>query len=77
MTGMNSYGLSMTVMAMLLALALLGSGVMAWPAWVAGPELTPAQDALTKLADGTVKVAVGALLGFAGGIGLTRRQGRG
>ena len=74
---MSGYGLSLTIMAILLGLALLSGGVMAWQAWVASPELTPAQDALAKLADGTVKVVFGALLGFAGGIGLARRKGRG
>lgn len=73
---MRSYTLSLTIMASLLALALLGGGVMAWQAWIASPELAPAQDALAKLADGTVKVAFGALLGFAGGIGIARRNGR-
>lgn len=73
---MSGYGLSLTIMAILLCLALLGMSVMAWQAWVASPELTPAQDALAKLADGTVKVAFGALLGFAAGIGLTRRSAR-
>ena len=66
-----------TVMGMLFALALLGGSVMVWQANVSGPELTPAQSQLIELADWIVKGAVGALLGFAGGAGLARRNGRG
>ncbi len=66
----------LTIIGMLFALVLLGSVGIAWQAWVSGPELTPAQRQLIELADWIVKGAVGALLGFAGGIGLTRRNGR-
>ena len=54
----------------------MGGSVMVWQAGVASPELAPAQEQLIALADWTVKAAVGALLGFAGGIGLARRNGR-
>ena len=57
-------------------LAIMGGSVMVWQAGVASPELAPAQEQLIALADWTVKAAVGALLGFAGGIGLARRNGR-
>ena len=65
-----------TIMGMLFALALMGGSVMVWQAGVASPELAPAQEQLIALADWTVKAAVGALLGFAGGVGLARRKGR-
>ena len=65
-----------TIMGMLFALALLGGSVMVWQAGVASPEPTPAQRQLVELADWVVKAAVGALLGFAGGVGLSRRNGR-
>ncbi len=73
---MSKNALPVLIVAMLFALVLLGSIGMAWQAWVSGPELTPAQRQLIELADWIVKGAVGALLGFAGGIGLSRRNGR-
>ena len=73
---MSNYALLVVIMGMLLSLVVLGGVAMAWQAWVAGPELTPAQQQLIELADWTVKGAVGALLGFAGGVGLARSNGR-
>lgn len=73
---MSGYTIAQVVMGMLAALALLSVGVMIWQAAVTGPELTPVQRQFSDLADGTFKVALGALLGFLGGFGLTRRNGR-
>ncbi len=68
--------LPLTVIITLAGLAALGGSALVWLAAVSGPEPTPMQQQLAELADWIVKGAVGALLGFAGGIGLTRRNGR-
>ena len=73
---MRENAFPITIVAVLLGLVILGGAVMVWPAWVGSPELAPAQMQLLALADWTVKGAVGALLGFAGGIGIARRNGR-
>ena len=76
---MRKNTLSLTIIGIigaLFALALLGGGVLVWQAAVFGPELTPAQSQFNELADSIVKSAVGALLGFAGGAGLSRLNGR-
>ncbi len=73
---MRNYAIPLVIVVMLFALALLGGSVMVWQAEVASPELTPAQHQLIELADWIVKGAVGALLGFAGGAGLSRLNGR-
>ena len=59
----------------LLALIVLAGSALVWMAVVSGAQPTPAQDTLIAVADWTVKAAVGALLGFAGGAGLSRRNG--
>ena len=59
----------------LFALIVLAGSALVWLAVVSGHQPTPAQATLIALADWTVKAAVGALLGFAGGIGLARRNG--
>ena len=74
---MRELAFPITVMVVLLGLVVMSGSVMVWQAGVASPELAPAQVQLLELADWTVKGAVGALLGFAGGIGLARRKGRG
>jgi Cu/Ag efflux pump CusA len=63
------------VIAALFALIVLAGSALVWLAVVSGHQPTPAQEALIALADWTVKAAVGALLGFAGGVGLARRNG--
>ena len=73
---MKNYALPLIVVLALFALALLGSSAMVWLAAVSGPEPTPMQQQLAELADWIVKGAVGALLGFAGGAGLSRLNGR-
>ena len=64
---MREMAFPMMIVAVLVGLVVLGGTVMVWQAWVASPELAPAQVQLLGLADWTVKGAVGALLGFAGG----------
>ena len=59
----------------LLALIVMAGSALAWMATVSGTQPTPAQDTLITVADWTIKAAVGALLGFAGGAGLSRRNG--
>ena len=65
------------VFIVLLGLIVLAGSALAWMATVSGPQPTPAQDTLITLADWTIKAAVGALLGFAGGAGLAWRNGGG
>ena len=50
---------------------------MIWVAPVPEAMLTPAQSRLISIADWLVKASVGAILGFAGGIGLASRNGHG
>ena len=59
----------------LLALIVMAGSALVWMAGVSGEQPTPAQDTLITLADWTIKAAVGALLGFAGGAGLSRWNG--
>ena len=70
----NSVIITALVIAALFALILLGKGALMWMVLVTGSEPTPAQKTLIQLADWTVKSAVGALLGFVGGVGLTKRN---
>ena len=65
----------LAIIGALLALIALAGSALVWMAAVSGAEPTPAQDTLITAADWTVKAAVGALLGFAGGAGLARRNG--
>ena len=58
----------------LFALIVLAGSALVWLAVVSGHQPTPAQETLIALVDWTVKAAVGALLGFAGGVGLARRN---
>lgn len=72
---MSSTAISISVLAILLALVLLGISVLIWVASVSGVQLTPAEDTLVQVADWTIKTAVGAIVGFAGGAGLARING--
>ena len=72
---MNSTAISLAVLAILLALVLLGASILIWVASVSGDPLTPAQDTLVQVADWTIKTAVGAIVGFAGDAGLARWNG--
>ena len=67
--------ITVLVFVALLALIVLAGSALVWMAAVSGARPTPAQDTLITLADWTIKAAVGALLGFAGGVGLARRNG--
>ena len=66
---------TVAVLGFLFALAVMSGSALAWMAAVSGPQPTPAQETLIQVSDWTVKAAVGALLGFAGGVGLARRNG--
>lgn len=72
---MNSTAVSFAVLGMLFALVMLSGSVLIWVASVSDAHLTPAQSTLVQVADWTVKTAVGAIVGFAGGAGLARRNG--
>ena len=61
----------------LIGFAVGGVGVLVWLAPVADEHLTPAQSNLISIADWIIKASVGAILGFAGGIGMAARTGRG
>jgi hypothetical protein len=70
---MTSIAISISVLANLFALVLMSGGILVWVASVSDEQLTPAQGTLVQVADWTVKTAVGAIVGFAGGAGLARR----
>ena len=70
---MKSLIIPLAIMSMPFSLVVLSGSTLAWMAQVSGPE--PTSNTLIQLADWTAKGAVGALLGFAGGVGLTRRNG--
>ena len=67
--------ISVAVFGVLFALVLLGGRAYVWVASTSDGPLQPAQVQLLELADWTVKTAVGAIVGFAGGAGLARRNG--
>ena len=74
-SAVNSTAVSFAVLGMLFALVLLSGSVLIWVASDSGAQLTPAESTLVQVADWTVKTAVGAIVGFAGGAGLARRNG--
>jgi hypothetical protein len=49
---------------------------LVWLAPVTSEMLTPAQANLLAIADWMVKAAIGAILGFAGGVSLMAKNGR-
>ena len=59
----------------LLGIAASGIGILVWLTPVNVESMTPAQDNLLTIADWMVKAALGAILGFAGGVGLAARNG--
>ncbi|MXZ92488.1 MAG: hypothetical protein F4W95_06685 [Chloroflexi bacterium] len=65
---------STLVLFALFVLICLAGGALVWMATITGSQPTPAQETVIQLADWTVKGAVGALLGFAGGIGIAGRR---
>ena len=64
-----------SVLGLLFALVVLAGSGLAWMGLVSGDPLTPAQQTFVQVADWTVKTALGAIVGFAGGAGLARRNG--
>ena len=72
---MTSFTISVGVLAILFALVVLAGSGLAWMALITGDPLTPAQQTFVQVADWTVKTALGAIVGFAGGAGLARRNG--
>ena len=60
--------------ASMFSLILFAGGALLWMAIISGPQPTPAQETVIQLADWTIKGAVGAMLGFAGGVGLAGRR---
>ena len=51
---------------MLIAVSVVGLGILVWLSPVQAGDITPAQDRLLNIADWMVKTAVGAILGFSG-----------
>ena len=54
-----------------------GVDLLVWLAPVPEVRLTPAQESLIAISDWPVKASAGAFAGFAGGVGLAGRNGRG
>ena len=63
---MNGTRTTVGVVGLLLALILVGGGVLVWLAPVPVEEMTPARELLLNIADWMIKASVGALLGYAG-----------
>ena len=63
---MNGASTVIGVLGLLLALILVGGGVLVWMAPVPAEDMTPARDILLNIADWMTKASVGAILGFAG-----------
>ena len=63
---MNGRSTTVGVIGLLLALILVGGGVLVWMAPVPAEDMTPARDILLNIADWMIKASVGAILGFAG-----------
>ncbi|MCE2502397.1 MAG: hypothetical protein J4G13_16320 [Dehalococcoidia bacterium] len=57
---MNNYFIA----GVLFGLILLGASGFVWQAWVASPDLSPAQREILDALDWLLKGAVGALMGF-------------
>ena len=62
------------VVGLLLALILLGGGVLVWMAPVPAEDMTPAREILLNIADWMIKASAGAILGFAGSRLAVRRS---
>ena len=63
---MNGTSTTVGVIGLLLALVVLGGGVLVWMAPVPAEDMTPARELLLNIADWMIKASVGAILGFAG-----------
>lgn len=71
---MNGTRTTVGVVGLLLALTLVGGGVLVWMAPVPAEEMTPAREILLNIADWMIKASVGAILGFAGSRLAVRRS---
>lgn len=74
---MNGASTVIGVLGLLLALILVGGGVLVWMAPVPAEDMTPARDILLNIADWMIKASVGAILGFAGSRLALRRSSAG
>ncbi len=77
---MNEARKAIGVACLLFALIIIGGGVLVWLAPVPADELTPTQQSLINIADGMIKVSLGAILatlGFAWLLPATSRRGAG
>ncbi len=54
------------ILIMMLAVAVVGLGILIWMSPVQASNITPAQDRLMNIADWMVKAAIGAILGYSG-----------
>ena len=63
---MNGARTTVGVVGLLLALILVGGGVLVRMAPVPAEDMTPAREILLNIADWMIKASVGALLGYAG-----------
>ena len=72
---MTGSAITIAVLAILVAMFLLGFSALGWLSWISGEQLTPAQEAFAQAADWTIKASLGAIAGFIGGTGLARRNG--
>ena len=74
---MNGTRTTIGVVGLLLALILVGGGVLVWMAPVPAEDITPAREILINIADWMIKASVGAILGFAGSRLAVRRSSPG
>ena len=58
--------ITLSLLAALIFIMLVGGGVLVWLAPVPADRITPAQDNLINISDWLVKASAGAILGFAG-----------
>ena len=56
----------LAILIMMLAVAVVGLGILVWMSPVQASDITPAQDRLMNIADWMVKAAIGAILGYSG-----------
>ena len=68
---------SIAVLVILLALIIVSGGVLVWLSIVADGELNRPQEVLLSTADWMIKACAGAVVGFAGGMGLANGKARG
>lgn len=72
---MNGTSATIGVIGLLLALILVGGGVLVWMAPVPADDMTPAREILINIADWMIKASVGAIIGFAGSrLAVSRRS---